>query len=150
MHQIFCVPVRNKTGLTSTLSPQFTFYCKIFKINLDYSELQKVSLKAITMGIWSQSHDGIHFKILPTLLEVFLRHLSYCLGKAFNEGYDKINEFSSFKCNLVSRFNKFQDTVTELSSKDTFLRTWNSLLNYNWSLNMQFNYFLYVMSQSNS
>ena len=76
--------------------------------------------------------------------------LSYCRRKAFNEVYDKINEFSNFKHNLVFRFNKLQDTATELGSKDTFLRIQNSLLNYNRSLNMKFNSFLSVMPQSNS
>ena len=70
------------------------------------------------MGTSSQSHDGIHSEILSTLLEVFLRHLSYCRRKAFNEPDDKINEFSIFKYNFVSRFNKLQDTATELGSKD--------------------------------
>ena len=78
------------------------------------------------MGISFQLHNGIHLKILPTILEGFLRHLSYCYRKAFNEAYDKINEFSNVKYNLVSRFNKLQDTATELGSKDTFLRTWDS------------------------
>ena len=80
------------------------------------------------MGTSPKSHDGIHLKILPTLLEVFLRHLSYCRRKAFNDTYDKIIEFSNFKYTLVSQFNKLQDTAAELGSKDTFLRTWNSLL----------------------
>ena len=82
------------------------------------------------MGPASQSHDGIHLKILPSLLEMFLRHLSYCLLKGFYEDYDEINEFSNFKCNLVSRFNQLQDIATEKGSKDTLLRTLNSLLNY--------------------
>ena len=102
------------------------------------------------MGISSQSHDGIHLKTLPTLLEVFLRHLSYWRRKTFNKAYDKINEFSDFKYNLISRFSKLQNTATELSSKNTFLRTWNSLLNYNQSLNIQFNSFLSVMDLINS
>ena len=102
------------------------------------------------MRILSQLHDGIHLKILPTLLEVFLRHLTYCRGKAFNEAYDKINEFSNFKYILVSWFDKLQDTATELGSGDTFLRTWNFLLNYNQSLNIQFNSFLSIILQSNS
>ena len=102
------------------------------------------------MRISFQSHDGISLKALPTLLEVFLRHLSYWRRKAFNEVYDKINEFSNFKYNLISRFSQLQDTATELDSKDTFLRTWNSLLNYNQSLSKQFNSFLSVMDLSNS
>ena len=87
----------------------------------------------------SKSHDGIHLKNLPTLLKVFLTHLSYCHWRAFNDAYDKINEFTNFKHNLVSRLNKLQDTATELSSKGTFLRTWNFLLNHDQSLNIQFN-----------
>ena len=71
----------------------------------------------------SKSHDGIYLKILPTLLEIFLRHLFYCDRKAFNDAYDKINGFSNFKYTVVSRFNKLQDTATELGSKYTFLRT---------------------------
>ena len=78
-------------------------------------------------------------KFLPTLLEVFLMHLSYCRRKAFNNAYDKINEFSNFKYNLVSQLNKLQDSATELASKDTFLRTCNSLLNYDQNLNIQCN-----------
>ena len=72
------------------------------------------------MGTSSQSHDGIHLKSLPKLLKVFLRYLSHCRRKNVNEAYDEINEFSNFKYNLVSRFNKLQDTATELGSKDTF------------------------------
>ena len=137
MHQILYVSnVKNSMSLIPTLSPHFTFHCKISKINLDYSELRKVSRKAITMGISSQSYDDIHLKILSTFLEVFLRHLSYCRKKAFNEAYDETNEFSS----LVSRFIKRQDIATEIGSKDTSMRTWNSLLNYNRSLNIQFNF----------
>ena len=86
-----------------------------------------------------------HLNILPALLEVFLRHLSYCRRKAFNEAYDKINEFPNFKNNLVSRFKKPQDNVTELGWKDTFLRTWNSLLNYDQSLNIQFDWFFFSL-----
>ena len=32
------------------------------------------------------------------------------------DGYDKINELSNFKCSLVSFFNKFRDAANELSS----------------------------------
>ena len=102
-------------------------------------KLYKISLKAVTIGTSSKSHDRIHLKKLPTLLQEFLKHLSYCRRKAFNDGYNKINEFSNFKYNLVSRFNKLLVTATELRSKKTFWRTWNSLLNCNQSLNTQFN-----------
>ena len=48
------------------------------------------------MGILSQSHDGIHLRILPTLLQVFLKYLLYCRRKAFNEDdFDKIKELSN-------------------------------------------------------
>ena len=75
------------------------------------------------MGISSQLHDGIHLKIQLTLLEGILRHLCYCRRKAFNEAYDKINEFSRFKFNLAWQFNKLHDTATELGYTDTFLGT---------------------------
>ena len=98
----------------------------------------------------SQSYDATHLKILPTLLEAFLRHLSYCRKKALYEGYDKVNEFSNSKCELVSRFNNIQQSATELASKDTFLRTCKSLLNYNRRLIMQFKFILSAAPQSNS
>ena len=97
--------------------PHFTFYYKLTKITPDWSELHKVSLKAITMGTSSQSHDAIHLNILPILLQVFLMHLFCCRRKAFNEGYDKINRFSNFKYNFVSQFNKLQNTATKLGSR---------------------------------
>ena len=60
--------------------------------------------------------------------------------KACNEdGDDKINELSNFKCNVVSYFNKLRDTGNELSSEN-FLRTLNnSILNNNEKLNIQLN-----------
>ena len=86
------------------------------------------------MGTSSQFH-GVQLEILPTFLEVFLRHLSYCRRKAFHDdGYYRVNEL-----NLVSRFNKLRDTATELSLKETFLKTWNSLSNNNGNLDIQFN-----------
>ena len=67
----------------------------------------KISLKAMIIGASSQFHDSVQLKILPALLEVFLRHLSYCRRKAFHDGgYDKINNLFNFKCNVASRFNK--------------------------------------------
>ena len=58
----------------------------------------KISLKAIIMGVSSQFHDEVELKIPPTLLEVFLRHLSYCCRKVFHDdGFDKINELFNFK-----------------------------------------------------
>ena len=50
------------------------------------------------MGVSSQFHDEVELKIPPTLLEVFLRHLSYCCRKVFHDdGFDKINELFNFK-----------------------------------------------------
>ena len=119
--------------LPSPILPFLARFPKLLQANRNYS------LKTITKGTSSKSHDGIHLKILPTLLEVFLRRFSYCCRKAFNDPYDKINEFSNFKYNLVSQFNKLQDTATKLGSKSTFLRACNSLLKCDESVNIQFN-----------
>ena len=107
--------------------PHFTFYCKLFKVTLDYiSELInlsysfnlpfKFSLKTIKRAP-SQFYDGVHLKILPTLLEVILMHL---FKACHEDGYDKINELSNFKCGLLSFFNKLKDTANELGSKNFF------------------------------
>ena len=65
----------------------------------------------------SQIYDGVHLKSIPTILEVILMHLfKACL----EDGYDKINELSSFKCSLVSFFNKLRDIANELGSKNIF------------------------------
>ena len=97
----------------------------------------------------SQFCYGVHLKILPIILEVFLRHFSYWRRKAFHEdGYDKIDELSNFRCNPVSHFNKLRDTSNNLGSKETFLSTWNPLLNNNGTLNIQFNYLLFLCNAS--
>ena len=62
----------------------------------------------------SQFYDGVHLKILPTLLEVILMHL---FKACHEDGYDKINELSNFKCSFVSFFNKLRDAANELGSK---------------------------------
>ena len=128
----------------------FIFYCKIYKNILDFiSELTnlnypfnipfKISLKAIRMGGSSELLDDVQLKILPIFLEVFLRHLSYWRRQAFHDNaYAKIDYFFSFKYILVSQFNKFRNTATELDWKKTFLNTWYSLLNNNGNLNIQF------------
>ena len=36
------------------------------------------------------------------------------------DGYDKINELSNFKCNVVSCFNKLRYTADDLGSKKIF------------------------------
>ena len=62
----------------------------------------------------------------------FLRNVFQAFYK---DEYDRINKLSYFKCSLASRINKLRDTAIELGSKCTFLKTWNSLLNNNGSLN---------------
>ena len=57
---------------------------------------------------------------MSTLLEAFLRHLSYCRRKAFNDAYANINEFLNSKYNIVSQLKKLQDTATQLGSKYFF------------------------------
>ena len=65
----------------------------------------------------SQFYDGVNLKSLPTLLEVILMHL---FKAGHEDGYDKINELSNFKCSFVSFFNKRRDTPNELGSKKIF------------------------------
>ena len=92
------------------------------------------------MGLFCNTHKDIKLEILATLIEVFLRHLSFCKRKAFYEdGYNKINELSNYKGNLNSRFNALRDKAIELSSKESFLTKWKLLLSRNESLNIQFN-----------
>ena len=67
--------------------------------------------------VYSQFYDGVHLKSLSTLLEVILMHL---FKACHEDGYDKINELSNFKCCLVSCFNKHRDTANELGSKSFF------------------------------
>ena len=62
----------------------------------------------------------------------------------YKNEYDRINELY-FKCSLASCISKLSrdwirllETVIESGSKYTFLKTWNSLLNDNSSLNYSF------------
>ena len=81
------------------------------------------------MGTSCHTHDSVKLEILPKLLQVFLRHLSYCRRKAFYEdGYSKIHEFSNYKGNLISRFNKLRATSIKLGFIESFLKKWNSIL----------------------
>ena len=90
------------------------------------------------MGTPSHTYDGVKLEILQTLINVFIRQIVFCRSKAFYEdGYDKIHELSNFKGNLLSHFSRLS---TELDFKESFLRKWNSLLNTNETLNIQFNY----------
>ena len=76
--------------------PHFIFHCKLSQttlnlinelINLNYNFQSpfKICVKDILMGTSSHTHDGVKLEILPTLTEVFLRHLSFCGRKAFYE-----------------------------------------------------------------
>ena len=104
--------------------PHFIFYCKLSKVTLDYiSELININYSfnlsfkfSLKPSKWapSQFYDSIHLKILPTLLEVILMHL---FKACHEDGYDKINELSNFKCSFVSFFNKLRDAANELGSK---------------------------------
>ena len=81
--------------------------------------------------------------LFPILWWHIFKDSPYSLRNVFqafykNE-YDRINELSYFKCSLASRISKLsRDTSIELGSKCTFLKTWNSLLNNNGSLNYSF------------
>ena len=56
------------------------------------------------------------------------------MGNAPNILCPRCKELFNFKYNLVSCYNKLKDTATELSSKEIFLKIWNSLLNNNENL----------------
>ena len=91
------------------------------------------------MGMPCHTHDGVKLEILPTLIEAFPRHLSFCRRKAFYEdGYNKTKELSNYKRNLISRFNTLKDMAIELGLKETFLKKWNLLINLNGTLNVKF------------
>ena len=69
----------------------------------------------------------------------FYGHRQVFFEDVYDKIYDKINELSSFKCNPIPLFNKSRDTAPKLGSKYTVFMTWNSLLNNNRSINIQFN-----------
>ena len=97
------------------------FQCKLSQITLNViNELInrnctfqfpfKICIRDILMGNSSHSHNGVKLEILPTLIEVFLRHLSFCRRKAFyDDGYNKIHELSNCKGNLISRFSVLRE-----------------------------------------
>ena len=69
--------------------PHFIFQCKLSQTTLNFiNELInrnynfqfpfKICIKDILMGNSSHSHDDVKLEILPILIEVFLRHLSFC------------------------------------------------------------------------
>ena len=77
-------------------------------------------------------------KSTPSKLGAF-ENSPYSLRNAYQafckDGYGEINKHSYFKCSLSSCIKKLRDTATELGSKYTFFKTWNSLLSDNGSLN---------------
>ena len=77
-------------------------------------------------------------------LSIFIpwNHVIYWIGNVPNIMCPRHKE------QQVPRFNKLQDTATELGSKEIFWRTWNSLLNYNRSVNIQFNWFFCLCNAS--
>ena len=92
------------------------------------------------MASFDRTHEDIKLEIFPTLIEVFMRHLSFCRRKAFyKDGYDKINELDNYKGNLISKFKNLKDKTAELGSKQSFLKKWKPLLDQNELLNIQFN-----------
>ena len=130
--------------------PHFIFHCRLSQttldfinklINLNYTFKTpfKISIKDTLMATSPHTHDGLKLEILQALIKVFLRHIIFCRRKAFyGDSYEKIQELSNFKGNPVSHFNKVRDMPVELSSKESFLRKWNSLLNTIGTLNIQF------------
>ena len=127
----------------------FLFKCKLSQttlnfinevINLNYTFQSpfEICIKYIFMGTSSHSHDGMKLEILPTLIEVFLRHLSFYRRKAFCEDwYNKIHELSNYKGNLISRFNALRDMSIALGSKESFLKKWNPPLSRNGTPNIK-------------
>ena len=109
--------------------PHFVFHCKLSQTTLNFINKLinhnykfqspfKIGIKDILMGLCCSTHEDIKLQILPILVEVFLRHLSFCKRKAFYEdGYNRINEFDNYKGNLISRFNTLRDKAIELGSK---------------------------------
>ena len=88
----------------------------------------------------NKTHEDVKLEIFPILIEVFLRHLSFCRRKAFyKDGYNEINELDKYKGNLISRFNTLKDKAIELGSKKSFLKKWELLLDRNELLTIQFN-----------
>ena len=123
--------------------PHFILHCKLSQTPLNFinepinhtynfQSLFKICIKGILMGTSCHTHDSVKLEILPKLLEVFLRHLSYCRRKPFYEdGYSKIHEFSNYKGNLISRFNTLRAISIKLGFIESFLKKWDSLLDIN-------------------
>ena len=131
--------------------PQFIFHCKLSQttlnfitrlINLNYKfqSPYQINITDILMGLYNNTHENIKLEIFPILIEVFLRHPSFCRRKAFyKDRYNEINELDKYKGNLISRFNTLKDKAIELGSKKSFLKKWELLLGQNELLTIQFN-----------
>ena len=102
--------------------PHFIFHCKLSQITLNFIRLISLNYKFqshyqihitdILMVLYHKTHEDVRLEILPTLIEVFLRRLSFCRRKAFYEdGYNKINELDNYKGNLISRFKTLKDKL---------------------------------------
>ena len=131
--------------------PHFIFHCKLSQNTLNFinrliSQNYKfqspfqISIKDILTGLSFTTYEDVRLEILSILMEVFLRHLSFCRRKAFYEdGYNKINELDNYKGSLISRLKTLRDKAMELGSKESFLKKWKFLLDRKESLNIQFN-----------
>ena len=120
--------------------PHFIFHCKLSQttlnfitrlINLNYKfqSPYQINITDILMGLYNNTHENIKLEIFPILIEVFLRHLSFCRRKAFyKDGYNKINGLDNYKGNLSSRFKTCKDKAIELGSEKSFLKKWELLL----------------------
>ena len=73
------------------------------------------------MGTTSQFHIGVHLKTVATLMQVFLRHITYVEGKPFMKmNMTNISELPNFKCNVAFHISKIRDTAIELGSRGSF------------------------------
>ena len=136
--------------LTLFLS-NFIFHCKLSQTTLKFinrlinrhykfQSPYKINITDALLGSFDKTHEDVKLEIFPTLIEVFIRHLSFCRRKAFyKDGYNNINELDNYKGNLISRFKNLKNKIAELGSKQLFLKKWKPLLDQNELLNIQFN-----------
>ena len=95
---VFASDVKNKKSLTPILysiaSCPKPLYNQSELVNPNYSFNMpfKISLKKPLEAFFSIP-NGVQLKtLLPTILEVFLKHLSYCRRQVFHDdGFDKVN-----------------------------------------------------------
>ena len=123
--------------------PHFIFHCKLSQTtlkfinrlinrNYKFQSPYKTNITDVLLGSFDKTHEDVKLEIFPTLIEVFIRHLSFCRRKTFyKDGYNKINEFDNYKGNVISRFKNLKDETAELGSKKSFLTKWEPLLDQN-------------------